>query len=86
MLATITKYNKSRTNKIQTIACISFFEDKTKMNDEIKRQVDLGATMLYSHGGRTDSHMMKGGTMDVIGQMVDLIKAQACRPELAATR
>ncbi len=72
----VTKYNQNRATKLQTIACISFFEDKTKMNDEVKRQVDLGATMLYSHGGRTDSHMMKGGTMDVIGQMVDAIKAQ----------
>jgi hypothetical protein len=38
--------------------------------------VDLGATLLYSHGGVTDKHMMGGGSMDVIGQMVDLIKAQ----------
>ena len=50
--------------------------DKTKMNDSIKQQVDLGATLLYSHGGVTDSHMMNGGGTDVIGQMVDLIKAQ----------
>ena len=70
------KYNQSRTNKIQTMICIPFMEDKAKMEEEIKRQVDLGATLIYSHGGRTDSHMMSGGSMDVIGQMVDLIKAQ----------
>ena len=58
------------------MVCIPLVEDKTKMNDEIKRQVDLGATMLYSHGGVTDSHMMNGGKIEVIGQMVDLIKAQ----------
>ena len=46
------------------------------MNETIKRQVDLGATMIYSHGGVTDEHMMNGGKIDVIGQMVDLIKAQ----------
>jgi hypothetical protein len=72
----VLKYNKGRTEKIQTMVCVPLIADKTKMNDEIKRQVDLGATLLYSHGGTTDSHMMKGGSIDVIGQMVDLIKAQ----------
>jgi hypothetical protein len=73
---TVLKYNKTHTKKIQTIPCIPFFEDKTKMNDEIKLRIDQGATMLYSHGGGTDSYMMNGGKIDVIGQMVDLIKAQ----------
>jgi hypothetical protein len=73
---TVLKYNKTRTAKIQTIPCVPLFEDKIKMNDEIKLRIDQGASMLYSHGGRTDSHMMSGGKIDVIGQMVDLIKAQ----------
>ncbi|OHB80505.1 MAG: hypothetical protein A2W31_00735 [Planctomycetes bacterium RBG_16_64_10] len=72
----VLKYNQSRTTKIQTMVCIPLAEDKTSMNETIKRQVDLGATLLYSHGGVTDAHMMKGGQMEVIGQMVDLIKAQ----------
>jgi hypothetical protein len=72
----ILKYNKTRATKIQTIPCISFVEDKTKMNDEIKLRIDQGASMLYSHGGVTDGHMMNGGKLDVIAQMVDLIKAQ----------
>ena len=72
----IVKYNQQHTPKIQTMICISLFADKTRMNEEIKRQVDLGATLLYSHGGVTDGHMMNGGGIDVIGQMVDLIKAQ----------
>ena len=72
----VAKYNQHRTTKIQTMVCIPLIEDKTKMNEEIKRQVDLGATLLYSHGGVTDTHMMNGGSTDVIGQMVDLIKAQ----------
>ncbi len=38
--------------------------------------MDLGATLLYSHGGVTDTHMMNGGQIDVIGQMLELIKAQ----------
>jgi len=72
----IVKYNQSRDAKIQTMVCVPLIQDKTKMSDEIKRQVDLGATLVYSHGGMTDSHMMKGGGTDVIAQMVELIKAQ----------
>jgi hypothetical protein len=73
---TVLKYNKSRATKIQTIPCIGFSEDKAKMNDAIKLRIDQGASMLYSHGGATDSYLMNGGTIDLIGQMVDLIKAQ----------
>lgn len=72
----VTKYNRQRSDKIQTMVCVTLHENKTEMNETIKRQVDLGATLIYSHGGVTDSHMMNGGKMDVIGQMVDLIKAQ----------
>ena len=72
----VTKYNQSRTEKIQTMICVPLMADKAKMNEEIKRQVDLGATLIYSHGGVTDSHMMNGGGTDVIAQMVELIKAQ----------
>ncbi|NQT12845.1 MAG: hypothetical protein HQ582_08850 [Planctomycetes bacterium] len=72
----VRKYNENRDTKIQSMVCVPLIADKTKMNDEIKRQIDLGATLLYSHGGTTDSHMMNGGAIDVIGQMVDLIKAQ----------
>jgi rRNA maturation protein Nop10 len=72
----IEKYNKARSTPMQTMSCIPFMEDKTAMNDTIKKQIDKGATMLYSHGGVTDSHMMKGGSMEVIAQMVELIQAQ----------
>ncbi len=72
----VLKYNQGRRQPLQTLVCIPLIEDKAKMAEEIQRQVDLGATLLYSHGGTTDSHMMRGGSLDVIGQMVDLIKAQ----------
>ncbi len=71
----LTKYNRQRSAKIQTMVCVSPHENKTEMGDTIKRQVDLGATLLYSHGGATDSHMMNGGKLDVLAQMVELIKA-----------
>ena len=73
---TVLKYNKARATKMQTIPCISIIEDRTKMNDEIKLRIDQGASMVYSHGGETDAFLMNGGRIDVIGQMVDLIKAQ----------
>lgn len=73
---TVLKYNKSHSKPMQTVPCIAFHEDKTKMNDEIKLRVDQGASMIYSHGGMTDAYMMNGGKIDVIGRMVDLIKAQ----------
>jgi len=72
----LTKYNRSRTTEMQTMICIHLFADKAKMKEEIQRQIDLGATLLYSHGGVTDRYMMEGGKIDAIGQMVDLIKAQ----------
>jgi hypothetical protein len=72
----ILKYNESRDQKIQTMVCVPLLSDKAAMKEEIQVQVDRGATLLYSHGGTTDSHMMKGGKIDAVGQMLDLIKAQ----------
>jgi hypothetical protein len=72
----ITKYNQQRSTPIQSMVCVPLIADKARMDESIKRQIDLGATLLYSHGGATDSHMMNGGSTDVIAQMLDLIKAQ----------
>ena len=73
----ILKYNKVHSqNPIQTMVCVRLSADKKQMNDEIKHQIDRGATLLYSHGGTTDHFMMQGGSMDAIAQMIDLIKAQ----------
>ncbi len=72
----VSKYNKSRTIPIQTMVCVKLSSDKTEMNDTIKHQVDLVATLIYSHGGVTDSFMMNGGKIEAIAQMVECIKAQ----------
>lgn len=72
----IQRYNQQRTDQLQTMICVPLKADRTAMNDEIKKQVDMGATLIYSHGGTTDKHMMHGGSVDVIAQMVDLIKEQ----------
>jgi hypothetical protein len=72
----VTKYNQNHSTKIQTMVCISFSEDRAKTAEAVKRQVDLGATFIYSHGGMTDGYMMNGGRIEAIGQFVELIKAQ----------
>ena len=71
----IVRYNKSHKTQMQTILCISLDNDKSKMKTQIHKLVDLGATMLYPHGGMVDSHMMNGGKIDLIGDAVELIKA-----------
>jgi hypothetical protein len=68
------KYNRSRSTKMQTMICINLDADKAKMKEEIDRHADRGATLLYSHGGETDSFLMHGGDVAAIGQMLDLIK------------
>ena len=73
---TVLKYNKTRTTKLQVIANPRPHKEKVKMEAEIKQLVDLGATLLYSQGSCTDLHFMHGGKIDVLGQMIDLIKAQ----------
>jgi hypothetical protein len=72
----VAKYNANRTTPIQTMICVQLTEDRSRMQQEIQRQIDMGATLIYSHGGVTDSYMMNGGPMDAIGQMLDLIRAQ----------
>jgi len=69
-------YNKNRQTKLQIMSNPPLLADKTAMRDEIKRLVDNGGTLLYTHGGSTDSHFMKGGGVDVLGQAVDLIRDQ----------
>ncbi len=72
----VNRYNQSRTTKIQTMVCVPVLADKAKMNEAIKRQMDNGATLMYTHGGATDSFMMHDGKIEVLAQIVDLIKAQ----------
>lgn len=72
----IHKYNQARSDKLQTLVCVPLLAEKTAMQEAIQRQVDLGATLLYSHGGATDAYMMGGGSVNAIAQMIELIQAQ----------
>ena len=42
----VRKYNESRSTKIQTMVCIPLIEDKTKMDEAIKHQIDLGLPLF----------------------------------------
>jgi hypothetical protein len=72
----VEKYNKARTQKIQTMVCIlPLLDDKAKMRDHVKELADKGPTLLYTQGAHTDPRT-KAGEIDVIGMAVDLIKEQ----------
>ncbi len=72
-LETVLKY-KQRGGKIQTMVCVTTFDDPARTADQVKRLVDQGTTMLYTHGEQTDRQTM-AGRIDVIGHTMDLIKA-----------
>ena len=73
--APVLKYNKQRSQKIQTLANFQPQSDKTLMRDDIKRSVDNGATLLYAHGQYSDSLVMDG-QVDVLGNAIDMVKSQ----------
>jgi hypothetical protein len=68
-------YKRRRDGKIQTLVCIHPDKDANRVRDEVKRLVDNGATMLYTHGEVTD-HLTMNGQADVLGKAVELMKEQ----------
>ena len=73
---TVLEYNKTRQAKFQIMSNPPLLADRAAMKEEIKRMIDLGITLIYTHGGSTDSHFMKGGSIDVLAQAVELIREQ----------
>lgn len=69
------KYQKERGSKMQSLVCIMPDPDETKMRDQIKMVRDKGASLLYTHGGVTDSLIMNK-RYDVIGKAIELMKAE----------
>ena len=70
----VLKY-RQQGGKMQIMACFGPQADKVKMGDEIKRLVDQGAELLYTHGQVADEHVMNG-QLDVLGMAIDLVKAE----------
>jgi hypothetical protein len=73
--ALLAKYNRGRTNKMQSIVCFHPDVDKVKMRDQIRGLLDDGATMLYTHGMVADEHVMNG-RIEVLAQAMDLVREQ----------
>ena len=71
----VEKYKRQRGSKLQTMICINPDRDWTKMADQIKRLMDRGATLLYTHGEGTDRQVM-AGRLDVLAKALELIRAQ----------
>ncbi|MBN1395098.1 MAG: hypothetical protein JW959_08750 [Pirellulales bacterium] len=72
----VLKFNRNRSEKIQTIVCAAVSADKNRMEEEIKRLVGQGATLVYLHGGDADKYVRDGGDIELFGWAIDKIKAQ----------
>ena len=71
----VLKYNQQHQRKMQMMVALGVERDKTKMRDAVRRTIDQGGTLLYCHGCSSDEQMMNN-RVDLIGQAVELIKAE----------
>ncbi len=69
--AVINKYNRQHGGNMQTLVC---FNPQSEA-DHLKKLIDDGATLLYTHGEETDHFTMSQKT-DVLGKAIDTMKAQ----------
>ena len=69
------KYKRQRGGKIQTLMWLLPTEDEAQMREEVKYQVDKGATMLYVQGENADRHVISG-RIDVLGKVIDMVKKE----------
>jgi hypothetical protein len=70
----VEKY-RQRGGKLQTMICMRPDADESAMRDQIKRLIDWGTTLLYTHGEGADRLTM-AGRMDVLARAIELIKEQ----------
>ncbi|HOA51325.1 MAG TPA: hypothetical protein PKI05_03655 [Thermogutta sp.] len=73
-LPMVEKYNKERGGKLQAIVCITPDADKDTVRREIDEVLSHGATMLYTHGGRSEPPVMSN-RLDVLANTIECIKA-----------
>ncbi|MGQ9504434.1 MAG: hypothetical protein ACUVQG_10150 [Thermogutta sp.] len=73
-LPLVEKYNKERGGKVQAIVCITPDADKDAVRREIDEVLSHGATMLYTHGGRSEPPVMSN-RLDVLANTIECIKA-----------
>jgi hypothetical protein len=72
----VLKFNRGRRTRMQTLVSLSLLTARAKMDAEIKRVIDNGATLVYSHGGETDQYVRVQERIDAVSQFVDLARAQ----------
>ena len=72
-LPLVEKYNRERGGKLQAIVCITPDANKDAVRREIEEVLSRGATMLYTHGGRSEPPVM-AGRLDVLANTVECIK------------
>lgn len=72
-LPLVEKYNRERGGKLQAIVCITPDANKDAVRREIDEVLSHGATMLYTHGGRSEPPVM-AGRLDVLANTVECIK------------
>jgi len=72
-LPLVEKYNRERGGKLQAIVCITPDANKDAVRREIEEVLSHGATMLYTHGGRSEPPVM-AGRLDVLANTVECIK------------
>lgn len=73
-LPLVEKYNKERGGKLQAIVCITPDANRDAVRREIEEVLSHGATMLYTHGGRSEPPVM-AGRLEVLANTVECIKA-----------
>jgi len=68
----VLKFNRGRRTKMQILACLVPVPDRGAMEAEIRRVLDNGATLLYTHGGDTDQYVRTHERIDVVAQFIEL--------------
>jgi hypothetical protein len=71
----VEKYKRERGSKLQTMICIKPEENDAKTHEEIKRVVDKGANLVYTHGEVSDRLTMPG-RVDILGKALDMMRAE----------
>jgi hypothetical protein len=70
----VDKYRR-RGGKIQTLVCMHTSENVDKTREHVKRLVDGGATIIYTHGEDSD-HRVMNGRSELLAKAVELVKEQ----------
>ena len=80
----VTRYNKERGGRMQTIVAIKPEADPARTKEILSAVVDAGADTAYTHGEITD-RFVREGNLEPVAQALDLIRAAGLPAGTAAT-